>query len=205
MTKGKFIELVLLKIEGGQLNDSSSVDRRDIRTYLPASINFVMVEAYRVNIQVEGVRDLPSFFYGYFPTNDILTDTTRHNWKYIVAPKAYVPLPRNQGVRSIEDGEGYNLKPLSDNAFRQIHKLHKIFTGDKFYRPEGMKIYLWNLPSVTTNVPCSLIVDSDVLEDTDVLPIQAGLEGKAIDICVEFMTGERQMTADRKSDERDIN
>lgn len=205
MTKGIFKELVLLKVNGGQLNDSSSVDRRDINAYIPAAINFVMIEAYRVNIQIEGARDFPSFFYGYFPTNAILIDTARHNWKYIVAPKAYVPLPRNQGIRSIEDGCGYNLKPLTDNAFRQIGHMHKILNGDKYYRPEGMKIYLWNLPVPTTSVPCSLIIDSSALTDTDELPIQAGLEGKAIDICVEFITGERQMPADRKSDERDVN
>lgn len=205
MKKGIFIELVLLRINGGQLNDSSSVDRRDIRAYLPAAVNYAMIEGYRVNIREEGNRDFSSLFYGYFPDNAIQVDTARHNWKYIVLPKAVPALPRNQGIRSIEDGCGYSLKPLSDNAFRQIGHFKKVFAGDKYYRLEGQKIYLFNLPSVTTTIPVSLIVDSNALTDDDELPIPAGLEGKAIDICVEFITGERQVPADRKSDERDLN
>lgn len=205
MIKGRFIELVLLRINGGHLPVEASVQRRDIRAYLPAAVNYAMTAGYNINIQVEENRDFSSLFYGYFPTNTVYKDINRHNWMYITLPKATVALPKNQGIRSVEDGCGYSLKPLSDNAFRTIKHYSKILNGDKYYRLEGSKIYLFNLPPVTTSVPVSLIVDSAALTDNDELPIPAGLEGKAIDICVEFITGERQMPADRKSDTRDIN
>lgn len=205
MLKGVFIDLVLIRISGGQLNDSSSIQREDIRSYMPAAINYVVSAAYNTDISVEGHRDYPSLFYGYFPAVAILTDTARHNWKYIVRPSGTIPMPKNQGIRAVEDGCGHTLKPLSDNNFRVIDWLLKTFPGEKYFRPEGKKIYLFGLPAPTNNIGVSLIVDCDSLADTDELPIQAGLEGKAIDICVEFITGERQMPADRKSDERDLN
>lgn len=205
MKKSIFRETVLLKITGGQLNDDSSVKRRDINAYMAAAVNYAMTAGYNININVEGNRDFSSVFYGYFPDQTVLVDTTRHNWKYITLPKATIPLPKNQGIRSIEDGCGYNLKPVSDNSFRTINHWIKIFTGDKYFRLEGNKIYLWNLPLPTKKVNLSMIVDVDDLSDDDELPIPAGLEGKAIDICVEFFTGQRQMPADRKNDQRDIN
>jgi hypothetical protein len=206
MTKGKFTETVLLKIEGFQLNDSSSVQRRDIRAYLPAAVNYAMMAGYNINIQVEGNRDFSSVFYGYFPALAISKDTTRHNWKYITLPKGTIALPKNQGIRSIEDGSGYNLKPLSDNAFRTINSWLETYKGDGYYRLEGNKIYLFNISAIATVINLSMIVDTDSLTDDDILPIPAGLEGRAIDICYEFLTGVRQLPpADRKSDERDIN
>lgn len=205
MTKGVFKELVFLKINGGQLADDSAVKRRDINAYLPAAVNYAMMAGYGINIQMEGNRDFSSCFYGFFSGNTLLTDTDRHNWKYIVLPKATVPLPRNQGIRTVENGCGYTLKPLSDNAFRTIGSHSSIFTGDSYFRLEGNKIYLFNLPPVTSTIDLSMIVDSAALADTDTLPIPAGLETKAIDICYEFMIGERQLPADKKSDQRDIN
>lgn len=205
MIKGKFIDLVLIKVNGGQLTDESSVDRRVIRSYMPAAINFAMHATYNVNIQEEGTRDYASLFYAYYPNLNISVDTTRHNYKYITLPKGYVQFARHQGIRTIDDGCGYNLKPLSDNAFKTINHFKRIFTGDSYYRPEGTKVYLFGLPAPTTKVGASIIVDCDSLDDTDLLPLQAGFEKLAIDTCYEFVTGVRQMPADRKNDKRDVN
>lgn len=205
MTKSIFTELVLLRINGGQLNDDPAVQRRDIKAYIAAAVNYAMLAGYNINIQQEGDRDFSSTFYGFFGAQPVLTDTARHNWKYITLPKGTVPLPSNQGIRSIEDGCGDTFKPLSDNAMKTIKHYLKIFCGARFYRLDGNKIYLFNMGAVTETVDLSMIVDTDSLADSDTLPIPAGLEGKAIDICVEFFTGERQMPADRKSDQRDIN
>jgi hypothetical protein len=96
-------------------------------------------------------------------------------------------------------------KPLSDNAFRTIAHSVKLFTGASYFRLEGNKIYLFGSNPIIETINLSMIVDTDDLLDTDLLPIPAGLEKLAMDTCYEFMTGERQMPADRKSDQRDIN
>lgn len=204
MTKSVFRELVFLEVNGGQLNDSASANRRLINAYLPCAINWVMINDYRINLRQEPTRDIASLFYGYFPDLPVLVDAARHNWKYVAYPKKIVPMPRNQGIRGIEDGTGYQLKPLSDNGFRTIGHFGKIF-DDRYYRPEQKGIYLFNLPSPVTAVSGVFIVDVNDLLDTDELPIPAGQETEAIKICIEFATGVRQTPADRKTDQRDTN
>lgn len=204
MTKARFRELVFLSVNGGQLNDSASANRRIIDAYIPCAINWVMVNDYRINLRQEPTRDVSSLFYGFFPSLSIQVDTDRHNWKYVTYPKKVVPLPRNQGIRGIEDGTGYQLKPLSDNGFRTIGHFGKVF-ADRYYRAEQKGIYLFGLPSPVVTVSGTFIVDVRDLDDTDELPIPAGQEADAIKLCIEFATGVRQMPADRKSDERDTN
>jgi len=205
MVKGIFIEQVLLRVNGGVLNDSSSLKRAEIRKYVPAAINYVLTASYNITLQQEGNRDMSSLFYGYFANQTILKDASRHNWAYIAYPKATIAFANNQGIRGIEDGDGNQFKPLSDNAFRTINQYKDIFTGAKYYRPEQIGIYLFNQGTLTTNVGLTMIVDSDALLDTDVLPLPAGLEGKAIDICVEFFTGQREIPAKKVDDKTDIN
>lgn len=206
ITKGEAIELVLLRVTGGELNDESSVQRNDIRVYLPAAINFAMTESYRVNIQVEGNRDISSVFWAYFNDLTITVDATRHNWKYVTLPKGVMPLPRNQGIRNVEDGEGGNFKPLSDNGLKTIKHTLKIFTGAKYFRLDGKKLYLFGMNPNMNNLPgVSMIVDVDDLADTDILPLPAGVEGKALDICFQWVSGQREVPEDIKTDKRDIN
>ena len=50
-----------------------------------------------------------------------------------------------------------------------------------------------------------MVVDVDDLLPTDELPIQAGMEMEAIEMCVQFMTGQRQIPADMKNDKKDLN
>lgn len=204
MTKKVFRELVFLEVNGGQLNDSASANRRIINAYIPAAVNWVLTNDYRINLRQESTRDINSLFYGFFPNLEVLVDAARHNWKYITYPKNIVPMPRNQGVRGIEDGTGYQLKPLSDNSFRTINHFSKVFP-DRYYRPEQKGIYLFNLPSPVTTVSGTFIVDVNDLSDDDELPIPAGQEVDALKVAIEFATGVRQAPADRKSDERDLN
>lgn len=205
MTKSRFAELVLIRVNGGRLNDNSSTDRRDIKAYLPAAVNYAMMAGYNLEIKGEGDRDFSSLFYGYFPQQAVLVDTDRHNWIYIVDPAGGIALPRNQDIRSIEDDLGNTYKPLPDNAMKSLNYYLPLMDGIGFYRREGKKIYLFNAPKLIKHINASRIVDCDSLTDDDLLPIPAGLEKIAMDICYEFITGIRQIPADRKNDKRDLN
>lgn len=204
-TKARFVEQVLLKVGGGILTDEMAIQRVDIKSYLPAAINYVQFGSYNINLKTEGTRDINSLFYAYFPDIAIQVDSTRHNWTYIPYPKAFVALPHNQGVRQIEDGDGNTYKPLSDNGFRTIKHSAELFTGASYYRPEKIGIYLFSQNKLVETVSLSGIVDVDDLADTDILPIPAGFEKQAIDVCYEFFVGERELPADRKNDKTDVN
>lgn len=204
MKKGVARELVFLEVNGGQLNDSASANRRIIDAYMPAAMNMAITDDYRINLRGEPTRDLSGLFYGFYNNLEVQVDATRHSWKYITLPAQIIALPRNQAIRGIEDGTGYAYKPLSDNGFKTIIHFSKIFT-DKYFRVEGQKLYLFNAPAPVTNLSGTFILAYEALTDDDQLPVPAGQEAKMIQIAVEFVTGVRQIGADRKEDQRDTN
>lgn len=205
MNKGKFRELVLLRVTGGKLSDQSSVQRRDIDAYAPAAVNYAMQAGYNIEIKNEGDRDFSSMFYTYFPAQAVLVDADRHNWKYIVDPAGALALPRNQYIRSVEDNCGNQYTMLPDSAMKTINHYLPQMEGIGFYRPEGKRIYIFNGPALLKSINFSRILDWDSLSDTDDIPIPAGLEKLAMDTCFEFIAGIRQLPADRKNDNRDLN
>lgn len=205
MTKGKFIDTILIRVNGGVLNDESAVWRQDIRAYLSAAVNYCIMQGYYTGIKSEGNRDLSAIFYGYFPTIAISKDATKNNRAYITLPKGTIALPRNQGIRFVTDVNEKTFKPLSDNSIHSIKHYERMFPDVSYFRLEGKKIYLYNINPLLESVNLTMIVNVDDLDSTDDLPIPAGLEDQAIDLCVQFFTGERQLPADEKNDKTDIN
>ena len=206
MQKNKFRDLVRNRLSGGYLNEKSQVDSRVIDAYMPAAVNQALIEGYGIEVRMENDRDFSSMFYNYYPDLTIAVDTTRHNWNYITDPAVGIALPRNQDIRTIEDDLGNLYTALPDNAMSDINYYLKLMSSIGFYRraPKG-KIYIFNSPPLAKTISLSRITDAESLTDTDLLPIPAGLEGKAIDICYEYVIGIRQVPADRVNDQRDIN
>lgn len=180
MTKGRFIDLVILAVNNGELTDLSSVLRADVRAYIPIAVNYAVMAGRNINLQSEGNRDYSSLFYSFMSDQPILVDSSRHNWNYVALPKGTIALPHNEGVRGMEDDNGEYSKPLSDNDMKTLAHYNKMFPNVKFHRLEGQKVYLFNFSPLTTSVGFPMIVDCDSLLDTDLLPIPAGLEDMAI-------------------------
>lgn len=206
MQKNRFRDLVRNKLSGGFLNEKSQVDSRIIDAYMPAAVNEVMMEGYGNEVRMENDRDFSSIYYFYYPSLTISVDATRHNWKYINDPAIGIALPRNQDIRTVEDNLGNLYSPLPDNAMTNLNYYLPLMGDLGFYRraPKG-KIYLFNLPELAKTINLSRLVDAGSLADTDELPIPAGLESKAIDICFQYVIGVREVPADRVNDQRDIN
>lgn len=205
MQKGIFIETVLIRANGGVITDESSILRADIRAYASAALNYSIMQGYYTGIKTEGNRDLSSLFYGYFPQLAISKDTQRNNTAYIVPPKGTIALPSNQGIRFITDDCENTFKPLPDNAMHNLNFYLKLMPGTQFFRLTPGKIYLYNIGKLLGKVNLTMIVRFEDLAMTDELPIPAGLEDQTIELCVQFVTGQRQLPADRKNDERDLN
>lgn len=200
MKKGIFIENILLRINGGTINDESSVQRVDIEAYIPASVNWAMGKAYNINLK-EGDRDFPSLFYGSYDSLPIIR-TSR--LPHVVLPKGVVALYGNQGMRFVSDNAGYTYSPLSDSDLHTVEYYKDKMFG-KFYRLKPAKVDLYNASPIAETVDAEFIVRVEDLADTDELPIQAGLELEAIQVCVEFFTGQRQIGGDKQNDKKDIN
>lgn len=203
MEKGRFIELVLLGVNGGVLVDESNLQRIDIEAYLPAAVNYALTAGRNISISQEGNRDLPSMFYGTF--SDLVIDRTG-SIPFITLPKGYVPLYGNEGVRSVFDNCGNYYAPLMDADRRTIKAYKDKLIDQGFYYPIGKsKIEVYPSNPLVTMLNGEYIVRAEDLDDEDELPLPASTETMALDLCVQWFTDQRSRPADLINNKADIN
>lgn len=204
MTKQMFVESVLLVVNGGELNDESAVQREDIKAYLPIAVNYAMQKAYNINIQVDDSRDIPGLFWGAFFNIPIIRAENRK--PRIELPKGTVALPRNQGIRLIRDNCGNVFTPLSDGDLHSISSFEDILPGSKFFRLFPKYIELYDSNSIAESVSeLYMIVQVEDLEDNDLLPLQAGVEEDAYQLCLDKFDPQRKTPADKINNSVDLN
>lgn len=205
MQKGKFIELVILGVGGGVLTSELDLQRVDVEAYLPAAVNYALTAGRNISISQEGNRDLPSMFYGTF--TDLPIDRTG-NVAFVTIPKGYVPLYGNEGVRSIFDNCGNYYSPLMDADRRTIKSYKDKLTDQGFYYPIGKdKLEVYPSNTLVVSLNGEYIVRAEDLSDEDELPLPAGTETMALDICIQWFTGQRANPADtinNKSDDANV-
>lgn len=203
MTLGVFIESVLLRLNGGQLTDESSVQRVDIKAYVPAAVNWAMSKTYNLNLGQFGDRDFPSVFYASF-TNLPINKTPRI--PIITLPYNVIPLYGNQGLRYVKDNTGYTYSPLSDSDMHTVESYVELMTDMKFYRLKAAKVVeLYGLADDDEELSGEYLIKIEDLTMDDELPLQAGTEIETIQVCMEFFTGQRQIGADKLNNKTDIN
>lgn len=202
MKKGIFRELLFLRINGGNLNDESSVQKVDIEAYLPIAVNWAVQTARNSSLSSEGNRDLPSQFYGVFENIDIKRDKKT---PYIELPKGYIPLYGNEGIRFVFDDCTNYYTPLFDANRRTIGYYSTLMPNERFYYPIRDILELYNVPKTAKKLSGEYIVNIDDLSDDDELPIPAGFENDAINMAYSWISGEREIPADKKNNNADIN
>lgn len=201
MKKGVFRELVNLRVNGGNLTDESSVETVDIDAYLPSAVNYIMTTGRNKHLAQDGDRDIPSMFYGSFNNITINKSTDSH---YIEYPKGAIALYGNEGIRYVKDNCGNTYSPLSDSDMHTVNYYKdKMQLG--FYRPKKDYIQVWETNPLVETMDLEMIVRVEDLEDDDELPIEAGMESQALELCVQWFTGERQMPSDKLNNKSDIN
>jgi len=194
MTKGVFKESVLLAVSGGVLTDEMNVQREDIEAYIPAAVNYALTSGRNISLKQEGNRDLPSMFYGVFKNIPIDRTTPVAS---ITLPKGYVPLYGNEGVRAVFDNCNNYYSPLMDADRRTIHHYKDLLLGQGFYYPlgqYGMEVYPTGVLSEFLNG--EYIVRVEDLDDDDELPLIASTEVIALDVCIQWFTGQKAKPAD---------
>lgn len=202
MKQGVYVEQVLLRVNGGVLNDDGAVQKADIRAYIPTALNYVTSKAYYTNIKEEDNRDFPGSFYATYPNVAINRSTTPPT---IVLPKKAMPLASNQGIRYIADDCGNPFVPVSDGDYATLNFYKDLMPNTRFYKPFGGLVQLHNLNKQAGHCTVVLLQDGTTFTDDDDLPVQAGMETDVIDLSVQFFTGQRQMPADVTEDTKDVN
>lgn len=205
MTKGNFVESIILRVGGGVLVDEMAIQRVDVEAYLPAAVNYALTAGRNIAISQEGNRDLPSMFYGTF--TDLSIDRTG-NVAFVTIPKGYVPLYGNEGVRSVFDNCGNYYSPLMDADRRTIKSYKDKLIDQGFYYPIGKnKLEVYPSNDFVISLNGEYIVRAEDLDDDDELPLPAGMETVALDLCVQWFTDQRSVPADlinNKSDDANV-
>lgn len=205
MKKGIFVESVLLRIAGGRLTTDLAVKRVDIEAYLPACVNYALTKGYFTQQEAEQNRDIPTQFYTNFPGLEIKTNTTKRNRQYIDLPATLVGLPSNRALRSVMDNCEHTYTPIPESMMASINYWLDILPDESFYRLVGKVIWLYNVPELVETLDVDMIVGVEDLDEEAELAIPAGEEDNALNMCVEFVTGQRTITVDTKVDGNDIN
>lgn len=177
MLISEVIELVFLKVNGGKPNPDDSVMRADIRTFLPAAINYAMDKVYNLNLQIEGDRDYPSEFYSVF--DSISIDRTGR-LPFIELTTGTVPLKGGAGIRFVYDNCGNQYSPVSDSDVATIEYYSKLTPAMGWYRRTGNNLTLYGINPLAETINYQAITKIEDLADTDEAPLQAGSEGDVL-------------------------
>lgn len=202
MTRGVLIDLVLLRVGGGNLTEDGAVQRDDIRSYLPIALNFATTKFYFSNKREEYNRDFPSSFYAYFTALPIVKTTTTAT---VALPQLALQFAGNQGIRLVQDDAGNTWTPAQDGEISMINYYLTTFPNLRIFVQQGKSLKLFNVSKFTTYVNVTMILDPVALTDDSELPMAAGLEVDVIDMCVQHFSAQRQQPADVDVNKHDLN
>ncbi len=198
-TKKELIYQIMTEINGGRNTQDTTVRPEDIGKYLPAAVNYAIIQQYRINKSEEG-SSLPGEFIATYEDVEV-KENTKRGLKYIDLPARTIPLPKDMGVNMISPMKGSPSQGISTfirTTTTQLSHLQYVIkhTPDQtYYWIEGSKVYFDNLGELVDEVLVRMVASVDDIGDDVQLPIPAGLEVDVIRIVTEFFTGQRQMPA----------
>lgn len=181
MKIGQIIELIFLRVNGGNPTPDDSVMRSDIRTLLPAAINYAMDKAYNLNLQTEGDRDYPSEFYTVF---DGISINRTEAVPFISLTLGTVPLKGSAGIRFVYDNCQNQYAPISDADMGSIKYYANLAHGMFWYRRTGAKLYLYGINPLIEELSYQAITKVEDLTDSSEAPLQAGTENDVLELLI---------------------
>lgn len=206
MTVEEIRGAVLLKITGGEPSSDSSVWIGDIDTLLAPAVNYVQTKQYFIDKREEdGDKIIQHLMLQTFGGNrelTIQTDPVRKR-KYFTLPKRPLSLSNGRALQFVGDVRGKAWIPLAQGG-EEMQEYYEKFKGcQTSYRPEGLKVYLWNLEPLVGYAMVKMIVNVQDLEDTDEIMLPSGGEIEVITLIYEWMSGQRAMPKDVIVDQKD--
>lgn len=205
MTKGVFVESVLIALAGGVITDEFLIQDVDVEAMLPAAVNYCLTSARNISLQQEQNRDLPSMFFGTF--TDLQIDYTT-KVPSITLPKGYVSMYGNEGLRSIFDNCNNYYSPLQNADRRNINYYKNIMLDSGFYFPIGKnKVEVYPPNPLVKTLSGEYIVRVQDLNDDDELPLPADTEMMALNLIIQWFINPAKRPADlinNKSNEANV-
>jgi hypothetical protein len=213
MTKGEFIDSVLLAVSGGNLSPDINITRQDIAARLAISLTSAVtgeVEAEKLMAarmkRVFGVADMDfrpgvEFMTTYETTPSL--DSNRDLY-YIALPKKLTVVKGNAGLDSVfPKAQNVQYVMLRDPFEVQgMPLLDTTYTWFERYSGEE-RVYFKNLSLPVGEVGIRMIADVTELEDDDFIPIPGGLQEDVLERVVAFFMRTRGLPADEVANDVD--
>ena len=197
---------VLLKLSGGEPSADTSVWMSDIDSLLAPAVNYVQTKQYFIDKREEdGDKIIQHLMLQTFGANrelPILTDAVRKR-KYFMLPKRPLSLSNGRALQFVGDVRGKSWIPLAQGG-EDMQEYYEKYKGcQTSYRPEGLKVYLWNVGALVSSAMVKMIVNVQDLNDTDEVMLPSGGEIEVITLIYEWIRGQRAMPKDVIADGKD--
>ena len=191
MSVEEIVELVYLKITGGEPSTDDSVLRADIRFYVPDGVNAVMMEHYAAEQSIFPSGHPNQLFLQVFENVSVTLNSVRNKFE-LTFPKRPLSIPLAQSVTSIGIPGGYQFNRFypEDGTLKSF--VAQISDEPTSYSIEGDKAILYNLEGSISSVMVKQVVHIDDYDsDTDEILVPSGMETLLIENIYNMVTGQR--------------
>lgn len=202
MTKGEIIGSVYLKLAGGEPSSDISVWQSDIETLLAPAVNYVQTKQYFIDRNEENEKLINPFMLQVYYELPITVDQRRKQ-DYITLPKTPLSLPNGRALNFVGTPRGKRFIPLAQGAEDLQEEYCKYKKDITSYRPEGLKVYLWNTPPLLKEAMVKMLVNVNELADNEQVLLPSGAELEVITLIYEWISGQRAMPKDVIVDQKD--
>lgn len=201
MTVEEIVELVYLRITGGEPTPDSSVLRIDIRYYVPDAVNAVMVQQYGVEQGLENDLKPNPLFLQVFENITPTFDSVSGKFTFTL-PKRALSIPAARSIKSVSSSYGIQYQPFSPED--QTMGAYYIQTNRKLpaFDIDGQEITLYNYLSGNVTVKQLVHID-DYAADTDQIFIPSGTTSTLVDILYNMVVTQKSNPKDSIIDGKD--
>lgn len=193
MTLDEMTGAVLLVVSGGVATTDVSVREWDIRSCIPAAVNYAITGDYWANIQRDKDREIPNSFVSEFEFTSVSTET--NGKEFLPFDKVIVNIPGNGGIRYVQDDCGNQYAPRTLGVSKKCY-WDKVMEENMEYQFKSKKIYLFGRPPLTEKFFVGAVQDVSEMSGSDQLPIPAGREPEVIDMLVSLFSNQRMQPKD---------
>ena len=215
MTFKVLIDLVLLRVNGGLLNDDNVVTRPDVEEYLPIALNKV-VSDYADKVAQAAKIDKATSGLGSNPIDPALyrvyelpvqKDKTRR-LDYVALPGIVNSMSKDMGFSWITPvaNPAASLMKVSVAQLTSMESIadivpmawHEVYNGES-------RIYMRGYPGPLCNMLVQASITKNQYDPEDEMDLPSGLEATVVEMAVAHFKDQRMMPADVVEDSVDVN
>lgn len=206
-TKGQMTVQILDRVEN-QINLDNAVRKTYVKKYLSAAIPYLTLKQYYEDQKTgepEGLKEFDNQFVGAMQKTDVLYNEERQQL-YIIIPGTRMAMIHGKDIIFIgpmaNQSKGYY--PISQQEYNSVARSINL-SSKRYYMLEANKYaYLINHPQSVKELGVKKLWSLEEIADDELLPITDDLAIQAMELCVDWFLGKRQLPPDYVNDNMDI-